>query len=550
MSRGGVVQCHQRSHLMKKTPTRFVVRVATWLAVGFFALPLLAVEPATAPAATSASQPAMPLRFVISFPKAILDQPFTGRAVVWLSRENPEPRIGPNWFHPEPIYSARFSNIAPGTPMSIDDGNCVGFPGKITDLEGGEWIVQAVLDRNLGGRAIGQSAGNLFSKPVTIKLDAHTSGDIEIACDEVVPERELTDTGVIQFIKLRSALLSDFYHRDTYLRAGIIVPTQNLPPLENGGVRKFPTIYSIPGFGGGVDQLAQRTRAPGTVAGIDFISVALDANCPTGHSVFADSDNNGPWGKALTTELIPDIEAKFPAIPRADARFVTGHSSGGWSSLWLQVTYPTVFGGCWSTSPDPVDFRDFQQINLYQPGQNLFIDEHGQPRPLARQNGKPSIFYKQFTQMERPIRGEQIGSFEAVFGTAGSDGEPAHLYDRDSGAIDPKIVEAWKRYDIGLILREHWNELAPNLAGKIHVYVGDTDTFYLDGAVRLLKSDLNKINADATVEIVSGDHQTMMTRELRARISREMADQFKKHATDNEERVVTPTSLPTTRRAA
>jgi S-formylglutathione hydrolase FrmB len=263
-----------------------------------------------------------------------------------------------------------------------------------------------------------------------------------------------------------------------------------------------------------------------------FIVVHLDANCPTGHSVFADSDNNGPWGKALTTELIPEIDKSFRTIADSRARLLTGHSSGGWSTLWLQVTYPDVFGGTWSTAPDPVDFRDFQQIDIYKPGNNMFVAEDGTNRPLARRQGSVAILYKDFVAMERPIRGEQIGSFEAVFSPRGKDGQPMPLFSRDTGAIDPEVARAWQRYDIGKVLRENWNQLAPKLSGKIHVYMGDSDTFYLEGATKLLSQDLKALNSDAVVEFFPGDHGSFMTRDLRSRIDREMCRQILKHFPD------------------
>ena len=156
-----------------------------------------------------------------------------------------------------------------------------------------------------------------------------------------------------------------------------------------------------------------------------MIYVMLDPNCRTGHHVFADSANNGPYGQALIEELIPHIETKFRALARPSARFLTGHSSGGWSSLWLQVTYPDFFGGIWSTAPDPVDFRDFQMIDLYAAGTNMFTDDKGQRRPIARSNGKPSLYYKPFSDMEDVMgRGGQLYSFEAVFSQRGPDGQP------------------------------------------------------------------------------------------------------------------------------
>src|SRR5206468_6466151 len=128
--------------------------------------------------------------------------------------------------------------------------------------------------------------------------------------------------------------------------------------------------------------------------------VFLDGSFPTGHHDFADSVNNGPWGKALTTELIPYLEQHFHLVAKPYARFLTGHSSGGWSSLWLQVAYPDFFGGTWSTSPDPVDFRDFQRVDLYAPDQNLFTDAEGQPRPLSRGDRGRVLLYKKFSDME------------------------------------------------------------------------------------------------------------------------------------------------------
>jgi hypothetical protein len=476
-------------------------------------------------AALAADAQAEPLAFTVTVSPDVMDEPFTGRVVVWLSRNaRREPRFGPNWFAPEPCYSAKFENVKPGEPMTVTDANAVGFPGKLSELEAGQWTIQAVADRNLGGRTVGRSPGNLYSAPQPVQIDPNDAAEIKLVCDQVVREKPFVETESVKLVKLRSKLLSDHYGRDTYMRAAVVLPKEwHAEPS-----RKFPVIYQIPGFGGTHEQYSGLNPTVLTVKdGVSFLIVELDPSCPTGHCVFADSDNNGPWGTALVTELIPHIETKHRAIAQPGARFVTGHSSGGWSSLWLQVTYPDFFGGTWSTSPDPVDFRDWQQVDLYKPGQNLFTDEQGNPRPIARRGDRPFLYYKQFTQMEQPIRGEQIGSFEAVFGKRRADGEPDHLYDRETGAIDPRAVESWSRYDIGRTLRENWKSLAPKLAGKLHVYMGDTDTFYLEGAVKLLKKDLADLGSDATVELVPGDHGSMMTPTLRQRIEREMAEQFR-----------------------
>lgn len=466
------------------------------------------------------THPAFALKFSVTYPPEAFTGPFTGKVVVYLAQNSRQPKNAPNWFRPEPMYSQPFREVKPGEAMVVDEKS-VGFPGKLSDLKPGEYLVQAVVDRNLGGRAIGSSPGNLYSEPVRVLLDPREEKTVSIVCDKVVEERKFRESENVKEVRLESKLLSKFYGRKTTLNATVSLPEEWAKEPE----RKFPVLYEVPGFGGRHFGAGRTKRA-----GEPFIVVKLDPDCPGGHSVFADSANNGPWGKALTTELIPEIEKKYRGVGKTEARFVTGHSSGGWSSLWLQVAYPEVFGGCWSTSPDPVDFRDFQQIDIYRPGENMFKDSAGGRRPLARDGDQPTIFYKDFSDMERPIRGEQLGSFEYVFSPRGADGEPLRLWNRDTGAINKEVADAWKKYDIGLTLRTQWKTLEPKLRGKIHVYMGDMDTFYLDGAVKLLQQDMKNLKADAVIEIVPGDHGSMMTSELRARIDREMAEQFRKGA--------------------
>ena len=152
------------------------------------------------------------------------------------------------------------------------------------------------------------------------------------------------------------------------------------------------------------------------------------------------------------------------------------------------MTYPDFFGGTWSTSPDPVDFRDFQQINIYAPGENMFKDGKGAVRPIARMGNTPALFYDKFSRMDDVIGwGGQLGSFEAVFSPLDSSGRPKKLWDRSTGRIDPEVAKAWEAYDIRLILERNWPTLGPKLKGKIHVITGGRDTFYSEGAVKLLE---------------------------------------------------------------
>ncbi len=282
------------------------------------------------------------VRFSVKYPATSYAGAFSGRVVVYLSKRTAEPRFGPNWFAPEPIFSAKFMNVHPGEAMILGDSNTVAFPGKPSSVPAGEYHVQAVIDRNLGGRAIGGSPGNLFSKSVTLVIDPGLNKTIELDCTEVVVEQAFKDTDLVKEVRFQSPLLTKWYGRPTLMKAAVALPEE-----WKGGSRKLPVLYVVPGFGGthedfsGMSDTARITHKEGE----PLIVVLLNPDCPTGHCAFADSANNGPWGTALTTELIPFIETKYSAMNQPAARFVNGHSSGGWSSLWLQVRYPKVFGG-------------------------------------------------------------------------------------------------------------------------------------------------------------------------------------------------------------
>ena len=257
----------------------------------------------------------------------------------------------------------------------------------------------------------------------------------------------------------------------------------------------------------------------------------LDAECEWGHHVFADSATNGPRGQALVSEMIPAIDRQFRTVAKPAARFISGHSSGGWSSLWLQVSYPDVFGGVWSSSPDPVDFRDFQRIDLYAvPPLNMYRDPQGARRPIARRGETPVLWYDSFCKMDDVLgRGGQMRSFEAVFSPLGPDGLPRHLWDRRTGQIAPAVAKAWQPYDIRLKLERNWKELGPKLRGKLHITVGSLDTFYLEGAVVRLAAALKKLGSDARITIVPGaDHFTVLTADYFRQARREMSEAYRR----------------------
>jgi hypothetical protein len=467
-----------------------------------------------------------PLEFRVTFDKAVSAKPFTGRVYVMLTKsERSEPRYGPSWFRPEPIFARDVKDWKPGEELVID-GTAHAYPDQLAKLAKATWSAQAVMDFDRGERNFSTAPGNGYSKVVRKDLDAAATGPVTLVIDQVVPPRPFKETERVRLVEIDSKLLSDFHKRPVKMRAGVVLPKS----FATEPKKRYPVVYEIPGFGGTHESAARRIGST-DVAGVEMIWVVLDPSCRLGHHVFADSANNGPCGRALVEELIPAIEKQYRGLGVPAARFVTGHSSGGWSSLWLQVTYPDFFGGVWSTSPDPVDFRDFQRINVYRPGVNMFIDDKGERRPLARSNGKPTLYYQPFSDMDRIAgHGGQLDSFNAVFSPRGSDGKPVPLWDRDTGAVNDKVAKHWQKYDIRLTLENNWKALGPKLAGKLHVYTGSEDTFYLDGAVVLLKESLAKLGSDAAVEVVPGrDHGNLIDAKMRERMNKEMAEAFRKN---------------------
>jgi hypothetical protein len=231
-----------------------------------------------------------------------------------------------------------------------------------------------------------------------------------------------------------------------------------------------------------------------------MIWVMLDESCPTGTHEFDDSVNNGPWGTALTKEYIPFLEKKYRMDARPSGRFLQGHSSGGWATLQLQIDYPQIFGGTWSTSPDPSDFHDFTGVDLYARHANVYHRPDGTVYPIVRDHGKVIGTFEQFAKNERVLGpyGGQIASFEWVFSPRGKDGRPVPMFDHETGDVDPAVVSYWHdHYDLAHIVQSTWVQRGAGLRGKIHVFVGTADTFYLDGAAHKMDAVLKALNANA-----------------------------------------------------
>jgi S-formylglutathione hydrolase FrmB len=476
----------------------------------------------------SALRAAEPLRFDVRMEAGVAKEPISGRLFVFLSkREWGEPRFGPSWFGPEPFFGLNVEKFQPGTSRVIDD-RADGFPARLSGLPRGKYRVQALLDHDFYCPQPAAGEGNLFSDARTAELDPASSGTIELALNQVVKPTPFPESKWVKEIVVRSESLSKFHGRDVIERAAVALPASYFDQPQ----RRYPTVYLVPGFGGSHRDLARGYLAgPGkpSEGEVEFIRVLLSGQCKWGHHAYANSETNGPRGDALVREMIPQIDRDFRTIAAPTARFVTGHSSGGWSSLWLQVAYTDTFGGVWSIAPDPVDFRNFSGIDVYaQPPPGMYSDPQGSRRPIARRGTEPVLWMEAFCRMDDVLgRGGQMRSFEAVFSPRGPDGLPRRLWDRPTGRIDPEVARSWRKYDIRLVLEENWPVLGPKLRGKLHIVTGELDTFYLEGAVRLLAEGLRKLGSDARIEIVPGaDHGSVLRNDLMGRIRREMGEVF------------------------
>jgi len=308
--------------------------------------------------------------FKVTLSKETTTEPVTGRLYVFLSeRQRGEPMRGPNWFRPEPFFGLDVQDVSPGESIDVDD-SADGFPEVLSKLPPGKYRAQAILDHDFYHQDHAKGVGNFFSDVVEFQIDPEESAVMELELTNVIEETPFPETERVKQIVRKSKLLSAFHHREVLDYAGVVLPES----YQDEPRKRYPVVYIITGFGGShyaAERYARHYGGAGRSTdepedeqaghlGVEFIYVVLDGDCKWGHHVYADSATNGPRGAALVEELIPYVDATFRTIPSATARFVTGHSSGGWSSLWLQVTYPGVFGGVWSTTPDPVDFRDYQ----------------------------------------------------------------------------------------------------------------------------------------------------------------------------------------------
>jgi len=498
-------------------------------------------------------------RFEISFPKEMSAAPLDGHVLLLLSNNDErEPRFQISFMTAESqqAFGVDVDALAPGSPAVIDT-TTLGYPAEsLNDIPAGDYWVQAVLNIyetfHLGNghtlklppdKGEGQhwqiKPGNLYSKPVKIHLDPKAGTITRISLTEKIPsveddpkvvdsvvgwdssndEHTIADNKWVKHIRIQSELLTKFWGRPTYLGAVLLLPDG----WEEHPNARYPLIVEQDHFHRGLPGImAFRTQPPtdnlkggelraakngyklyqdwtaGRLPRVIVLSIQ-HATPYFDDSYAVNSENVGPYGDAITQELIPYVEKQFRGIGQEWARAVYGGSTGGWESLASQVFYPDFYNGAWVFCPDVVDFRAYMTMNLYDDKNAFWIESPYArvPRPSVR--ASDGLVLSTMEQMNRyelvqgthSRSGEQLDTWQAVFSTVGDDGYPKPIFNKRTGEIDHEVAKYWKdHYDLSAIMQRDWKTLGPKLAGKLHLYVGEADTFYLDRAVHLLKDFL------------------------------------------------------------
>jgi hypothetical protein len=483
------------------------------------------------------SQSARPFRIEVSFPATLEAKPRDGRVILVLSRrETPEPRLAQmTSVNAQPMFGIDVNGLKPGQPAVFDAGTR-GWPVEsLRDIPPGDYFVQATLNvyttvTRADGHTIkvhldqgeGQnyrsSPGNLVTNVQKVRIDPKVGGVVKIAFARKNPPIEPPkDTKYIKHIRFRSDILSRWWGTDIYLGAIAVLPegwadhpNAHYPVIYNQG--HFPRTFggfreTPPDPGASEPQKRQQAGAyrfyqdwvAGTMGRV--IIVLIQHPTPFYDDSYAvNSANNGPYGDAMWQELVPRVEQDFRGIPQAWARMTYGGSTGGWESLAWQIFYPDRLNGTWTFCPDPVDFRYFQMVDIYKDDNAFYPNSEWKKTPVRPWNRglDDQTLMSQFDASRyeevlgtRGRSGEQMDIFMAVFGPAGPDGYPKLLYDKWTGVIDKSVTEYWREhYDLRYIVERDWKTIGPKLAGKIHIFMGDQDTFLLEEATFKLQEFL------------------------------------------------------------
>lgn len=435
-----------------------------------------------------------------------ISTPETGRLFVIFNRSGEEE---PRFYSETPdaldeaIFAIDLTSVKKGKAISFRQA--IGHPYKSLDqLPSGTWHVQALLDSNNIAADI-NSEGNLYSDVQTVDIPESGRFKLSLNLNSLIPAEQLPEnTSNLHYFKYKSKTLSDFWGTDIYLRAAVLTP----PGFDKSIASDIPVVFDVGGYRARYTRVSKLMNEPGFD---DFWQnpetpkmaiVFLDGEAPFGDSYQIDSANNGPYGQATWNELMPYLQEQLNIKGHSDRRFITGCSTGGWVSLAVQIYYPELFNGTWSFSADGVDFRYFQLIDLYKDN-NALINEYGNDRPSRRdKDGEITFTMSQENSMENVLgRGNsfvtssgQWGGWNAVYSPKGKDGLPMPIWDTKTGDIHSDIALRWQKYDLRHYVVENWKDIGSHLSGKLNIWMGDMDNYYLNNAMHLFEDALAELD--------------------------------------------------------
>ncbi len=489
-----------------------------------------------------------PLKIAVSFGQELGREPLDGRLLLLVSTDDSaEPRfqISDTSLNSQQVFGLDVEGLKPGEERSFDSG-APGYPlGSFNDLRPGTYNVQAVLHRyetfhradghvvklpmDRGeGQQWNRAPGNFYSTPQKMRINTQENSTLRIRLDKAVPPISApATTRYVKHERIRSELLSRFWGRDMFLGAHILLPEGfdahpdaryplvidhgHFPETIDGWRETPPDAdlkcepserFHLDCYNRIEQEAAYQLYRDWTAPGFPRVLVIQiqHANPYYDDSYAVNSENLGPYGDAIVKELIPYIEKKYRALGAGWARFMYGGSTGGWESLGAQIFYPDEFNGCYAACPDPVDFRAYTTVDIYK--DDFAYEWTGPfkivPKPGHRNYlGHISATLRQMNQMElvlgtRSRSGGQWDIWEAVYSPVGPDGYPKRIWDKPTGVIDRTVAKYWQEhYDLSYILRRDWDKgLGKKLQGKIHIYVGEADNYYLNNAVYLIEEFL------------------------------------------------------------
>lgn len=445
-----------------------------------------------------------------------------GRLFIFLTEDpqgNPVDKIWPNSYNESTfIFARNYTSWDTNETIEISDSEGWKSWGRIDNyplesIPEGTYYIQVLWQQIFDGFAMSEE-GNIRSHKQELVLNSSQTLEVKLdwLFEALIPEIHPH----VKLEKVKSDTLSIWWGKTIYEHAAVLLPSGY---FENPDI-EYPIYYFI--GGGDSNYLA----AVWQMDNKDFADWWMSENAPQIIIVYldgtknrniyhVDSDNLGPHGYSLINEFIPYIEKQYRGTNSPDTRFVGGCSTGGYGSLALQIFYPKTFNGVYCYNPDPISFTAFQCVNFYE-DKNAFTDTFGYPlmfNHLGRTTNPMS--YKDWIKLENVLgrsgtyldSDHCFGTWANIFGPKGKDGLPAPIMDPFTGYIDHKIAEVWSRYDLCKYIADNWDQIGPDLHGKIYISCNYTDSYFADRAVRVFESTLNELEnpkPEAVVEWVPG----------------------------------------------